>query len=1180
MRVCPGENVLLAMLDERVEGQGLLDLEDHIETCARCQELLEQLTRGQGGKTTQKDVRLAIGPSDRATVESMALAEDGQENLGWHLAESAMVDEGDATDPGPDNTDRTVTQSGAENGPGHPNVARRPSAWPSVPGYEILSRLGEGGMGVVFKARRLGLNRLVALKMIRGGASARVDHVARFRIEAEAVARLRHPNIIQIYEIGEVDDLPYVSLELLEGGSLADRIEDTPQPGRAAAELLVTLARGMQAAHQAGIIHRDLKPTNVLYAADGTPKITDFGLAKRLESDDEQTATGQIMGSPSYMAPEQARGHTKNVGAAADIYALGAILYEMLTGRPPFKGETPMETVRQVIDDDPVPPGRLVPRMARDLETICLKCLNKEQHKRFDSAGSLAEDLVRYLNGEPVKARPTSAWERGTKWARRRPLAATAAALLPLTLIGGFLVTLEYQRAQAEIERQEFARTMNKQTQGYAGLLAARKLLEQNQWSDAKAAVNRLQGELATESAPNLTELKNEAGRVLEQIEQHLARDKARAADQARFVEFIRARNRALVHDSRFSGLNLAVTQADTRREALAGLAVFADPNVQASWALAPLPVSYGPGEQEQIREGCYELLFTLAGVVDRPDESLGLLEQAARLRPPTKAYHLRRAEILATASDTGGADRERLAADRIPATTALDHFLLGKERYARGDFRAASRHFDSALALQAGHFWARCMFGLCCLREQPPQPTVAKVCLSSCIDVEREFAWLYVWRGFASYQLAGERHRSGPSPQQSSVRDDANYHFRAAQEDYQHALSLLDQKPDDVLRWATLVNRGQLFIQHEDWDKASDDFQAAIQLNDRRPEAFVGLARVYLMQDAPDRAYAQFSRAIAVEPGSPGLYRGRAEISLARRVLTPAERTRALADLQAAIRLETPGRDVLALDHTRCAALLHALGRSAEALSACGAALKVRPSHPGANQLHIQILLELKRYDEVQRSCDELLARDKSSGAIYELRGLARTASKDHAGAIEDFTQAIALQPGRALLFVRRGGLYLIDGAAKLALHDFDEAVRLDSSDGNALSGRGAARARLGQHREAVADAEKAITLGKPSARRLYAAAQIYARAAAVAGSDARKNGQDAASIALNYQDRGAFWLREAIKKLSSTEQAAFWRDVVQSDPDPAMSALRRRLRADDTVGYEASGRRLAVPN
>ena len=215
---------------------------------------------------------------------------------------------------------------------------------PEIPGYEMLEKLGEGGMGVVYKARQRGLNRLVALKMIIGGPQGRADLLARFRIEAEAVARLRHPNILQIYDIGEVDGLPFVSLELLEGGGLDDRLAGTPQPGRFGAGLVATLARAVHAAHQAGIVHRDLKPTNVLFNAEGVPKITDFGLAKRLESDSRQTETGQIMGSPSYMAPEQARGEGKAVGPAADIYALGAILYEMLTGRPPFKGETPIDT--------------------------------------------------------------------------------------------------------------------------------------------------------------------------------------------------------------------------------------------------------------------------------------------------------------------------------------------------------------------------------------------------------------------------------------------------------------------------------------------------------------------------------------------------------------------------------------------------------------------------------------------------------------------------------------------------------------------------------------------------------------------------------------------------------------------------------------------------------------------
>ena len=291
-------------------------------------------------------------------------------------------------------------------------------------------------MGIVYKARQQGLNRLVALKMIVGGQQARVDHLARFRIEAEAVARLRHPNILQIYDIGEVDDMPFVSLELLEGGDLDDRLAGTPQPGRSGAQLMATLARAVHAAHQGGIIHRDLKPSNILFNDDGIPKITDFGLAKRLESDSRQTETGQIMGTPSYMAPEQARGHTRDVGPAADTYALGAILYQVLTGRPPFMGETPLETVRQVVDDEPVPPSRLVPRVPRDLETICLKCLQKEPKKRYESAQALADDLDRYRSGNTIKARRTPWPERAAKWSKRRPLTAGAIVASLLAMSG------------------------------------------------------------------------------------------------------------------------------------------------------------------------------------------------------------------------------------------------------------------------------------------------------------------------------------------------------------------------------------------------------------------------------------------------------------------------------------------------------------------------------------------------------------------------------------------------------------------------------------------------------------------------------------------------------------------------------------------------------------------------
>ena len=322
--------------------------------------------------------------------------------------------------------------------------------WPEVAGYDILAELGHGGMGVVYQARQQQLKRLVALKMIRAGLQARPKDLDRFRLEAEAVARLHHANIVQIYDIGAAAGLPFVALELLEGGSLADRLAGTPQPGRQAAELMVTLARAMHTAHQAGIVHRDLKPSNVLFDRDGTPKIVDFGLAKHLEVQHGHTETGQIMGTPSYMAPEQARGQTREISPATDVYALGAILYEMLTGRPPFKGTIPAETVWQVIHEEPVPPSRLLSRVPRDLETICLKCLAKEPPKRYASAEALADDLRRYLAGQTILARRAPAWERGLKWARRRPTTATLLVLGLAAVLGFVGAALQYDHDCAE----------------------------------------------------------------------------------------------------------------------------------------------------------------------------------------------------------------------------------------------------------------------------------------------------------------------------------------------------------------------------------------------------------------------------------------------------------------------------------------------------------------------------------------------------------------------------------------------------------------------------------------------------------------------------------------------------------------------------------------------------------
>jgi len=332
---------------------------------------------------------------------------------------------------------------------------------PHVSGYEILGELGRGGMGVVYKARQKKLNRLVALKMVLSGGHASPDALARFLVEAQAVAALQHPNIVQIYEVGEHDSLPHFSLEFVDGGPLDRALAGKPQKPLDAARLVETLSRAMHFAHAHSILHRDLKPANVLLTNDGVPKITDFGLAKKLEGDSSQTKDGAIMGTPSYMAPEQARGELKNLGPSADIYSLGAMLYEMLVGRPPFLGTTPFETILQVIKEEPVPPSRLIPKLPPDIETICLKCLQKEPSKRYATAELLAEDCRRFLAGEPILSRPISPVERAWRWCRRNPkvagLLATVAGLLVVVAVTSTVsaLTIAQERNLKEIQRKD-----------------------------------------------------------------------------------------------------------------------------------------------------------------------------------------------------------------------------------------------------------------------------------------------------------------------------------------------------------------------------------------------------------------------------------------------------------------------------------------------------------------------------------------------------------------------------------------------------------------------------------------------------------------------------------------------------------------------------------------------------
>jgi WD40 repeat protein/predicted Ser/Thr protein kinase len=485
----------------------------------------------------------SLPPDQRMTFLSAHCADDTvlrnaveqllRHDLGTGAADSFL--ENPAVRPTLDLGPKTSSNARAESAP---------AGIEAIPGYEILCELGRGGVGIVYLARQTALGRLVALKMLLIGTPLAPSDLARFRTEAEALAKLQHPNVVQIYDIGEHGGRPYFAMEYVAGPNLDKQQDGMPQPAQDAAQLVEQLARTMHTVHQHGVIHRDLKPANILLAPDRepamtaarpgpvpglrlqelTPKITDFGLAKKLDEKRGQTVTGTIMGTPSYMAPEQAQGQIEHVGPAADIYSLGAILYELLTGRPPFLGASLLETLEQVRTQPPVSPNRLQPRLPRDLTTICLKCLEKDPRQRYATAVELADDLRRFQVGEPVRARPVSVLVRGARWCRRRPvvagLLAMCAALLLALAVTGLLYhkRVAYELAQtaaaAETNRRmlvEFAVANGMQDQeedeSFTALLWFTEALRLDTGHPAEEADHRLRIGTLVSTFPDLRQL-------------------------------------------------------------------------------------------------------------------------------------------------------------------------------------------------------------------------------------------------------------------------------------------------------------------------------------------------------------------------------------------------------------------------------------------------------------------------------------------------------------------------------------------------------------------------------------------------------------------------------------------------------------------------------------------------
>jgi serine/threonine protein kinase/tetratricopeptide (TPR) repeat protein len=1041
-----------------------------------------------------------------------------------------------------------------------------------VPGYDILAELGRGGMGVVYKARDRRLQRLVALKMVLAGTHAGAVGLARFRAEAEAAAKLTHANIVQIYETGEHDGRPFFALEFVDGGSLEQRIAGSPTSPTAAAELIETLARAMQVAHERGIIHRDLKPANILLAKLGsqssivrsrradtqslpadhwsrttTPKIADFGLAKHLDDDSSQTKSGTILGTPSYMAPEQAEGRTRDVGPAADIYALGTILYELLVGRPPFRAGNPIDTIRQVVEQEPVPPRQLEPRLPLDLQTICLKCLEKDPARRFATASALADDLRRFIDGDPVHARPTPGWERAWKWAKRRPavvalLAVSTFAVVSMVLFvawhnvslrGKLDVAIAEERRARQREMDALARNHQSLVQQEAQKLydSARVAVAAGDWTaarlDLEKALLTIGGEAGMDSVKGPTEA------LLNKAKGELGVEAARRVSGQRLARYVSLRDDAQFLGTLYTGMDLGANLQAARATVEAALGVYG--MLAGQEAPTQFDAYLSEAQRAEILQDCAGLVLILAETeaqsssLANPAEkgqflrkALGFVEHARRLGAPRRACDLRRARYARMLGQESDAHKAELAAAATPLDSVFDHFLMADELYRREQFAEAIKEFDQVLARKPGHFWAQYLNALCLLRQQ--RPAEARTLLGSCMAQRSDFVWLYLLRGFAHEELQA---------------------WAEAETDFDKAANMVH---DESARYVLFVNRGVLRLRTKRIGEAIDDLNSAIKLKPDAYQAFVNLAQAYRAQGKLGKALEPLKRAIELEPGLAHLYRLRARLHLERN-----EPDQALEDFDRAIDRQGASDPRQVDDQIERGRLLLGSGKYAAALAAFDTAVAMKRDDASGQRLRAEALFRLGRFEEAIEAFDSYLRVGKPLESVYRGRGLARAELGRFPGAIEDFTKALELHPTSAVQAFR-GWTHLVVNAPELALRDFELAIELDHHNGDAYNGRGLARTGLGRQREGALDAAEALRRGPSSPRLFYNAARIYAQGPR---ADAR---------------RALELLNQAINLLPSEERATFWSTHIAKDQ--AFSSLRLQPQFIELEAEQSRGK------
>ncbi len=1059
--------------------------------------------------------------------------------------------------------------------------------------YELLEEIAHGGMGIVYRARQLSLQRIVALKMVRGGPSATATELQRLRAEAEAAAHLDHPNIVPIYEVGEWRPegaslaMPYFSMKLIEGGSLAQHLPRFVPAPREAARLLACVARAVHHAHQRGILHRDLKPANILLSESVrasesesaerraptlsrfhalTPYVTDFGLAKRdfdlSQANSTLTQSGAVVGTPSFMSPEQASGR-KDLTTAVDLYGLGAMLYALLTGEPPFRAETPLLTLRQVVDHEPVRPRLHNPRVNRDLETICLKCLQKDPARRYGSAEALAEDLERWLAHKPILARRTPWWQRTIKLAQRRPAAAALVAVSLATAIGlaGARVWyMDHQRRIAQQDRDEERRLSRVELDAQQLISLAKERAARGEWLESQGAAETAMKLAGPEPSLNdlalLAEvLRAEAGRELE-------KQKTRAKWVAILGQFRTLRDMVLFHAGQFTGVELPDNLAATEQAGAKALGLFGLRGDGHGSLL--LEAAHLTGDEKaEVRRGCHELLVMLAEAAVRQDggveRGLALLDRAAALGPPSKAGLLRQARYLDEKKDQAGAVEARRRAQALPHAGAMDHFLIGDDLRQQRKLVEAAQEFDRALRLEPEHFWARYFRAVVCMTLlRPGDAATAKAHLDFCLVRKPEFVWAYNLRGIAC----------------DLMRDDAG-----AEADFNQALAMaprvLSLGDAHLLRNTVLVSRARLRVRQERFADAVSDLTEAITLKPDAHQAYHHLARVYQQQKRHADALREFDQAIGVawrqlgqgkaQPASVArLYHDRAVVHVELK-----DQAAALHDFDLAIATQPSAESWLQRGR-----LLHGERKYRETLEAYQAALSTPAADPRGHQVaevyrrQAEVLLALEGPKECKQALEALDAyfasRGPESAPIYQLRGLLRAKLGRYEDAINDYTLALGLDPKDSVTHAHRGWAYVALNAWAVAWDNFEKAIQLDPKNPDAHNGRALVRVRRGELEKAVEDVETAMRLASvpgrgamESARLPLIAARVYAEVLGRMDVDPRRVGPNDLALYARCRERAVELLRLALARTADDGQRLFWQKHIYEEP--AFYSLRR---------------------